>query len=171
MSSGPAAGPQSVRSLSGQFEYKISGASRGPQCSHREASGHQVAAAFPSRTLCSQIWARGTEMAEHRIISHSLSVPVYFSHPGSPWQMDHIDNTNVLPWRTSLRESASGNAHPRTSIKLEARSTHGSQDSQRTHRRRCLARVNCHTRPGSLRRPLETAPLREGKKKSCVDNS
>lgn len=50
----------------------------------------------PTHMRRSLTWDQGTEMAEHDVISHVLSMPVYFCDPASPWQRATNENTNGL---------------------------------------------------------------------------
>jgi transposase, IS30 family len=50
----------------------------------------------PAHMRRSLTWDQGAEMAEHDLISHSMSMPVYFCDPASPWQRATNENTNGL---------------------------------------------------------------------------
>ncbi len=39
-------------------------------------------------------YARGREMAEHKLLTEEMGVKVYFADPSSPWQIGTTENTN-----------------------------------------------------------------------------
>ena len=44
----------------------------------------------------SMTYDRGTEMAEHKILTEETGVKVYFADPSCPWQRGANENTNGL---------------------------------------------------------------------------
>jgi len=57
------------------------------------------------RSLC---WDQGSEMAHHHDVARATSMPVFFCHPGRPWERPSNENTNGLlrdyfPKSTDLR--------------------------------------------------------------------
>ena len=51
---------------------------------------------LPSCLRLSLTWDRGTEMADHKILSAQTNMPIYFCDPRSPWQRGTNENTNRL---------------------------------------------------------------------------
>jgi IS30 family transposase len=51
---------------------------------------------LPPALRRSLTYDRGTEMAQHLIVSEQLNMPVYFCRPYSPWQRGTNENTNGL---------------------------------------------------------------------------
>ena len=52
--------------------------------------------AMPAELLRSLTWDRGSEMAQHAVITAALALPVFFCDPHHPWQRGTNENTNRL---------------------------------------------------------------------------
>jgi len=68
----------------------------------------QLLGPLPSAKRRSATFDRGREFAEYELLTHRLSMPVFFAQPYSPWQRGTSENTNglirqFLPKGTSLR--------------------------------------------------------------------
>jgi hypothetical protein len=56
----------------------------------------QTVSTLPAQLRRSLTWDQGTEMALHKQFSTATDMPVFFCHPGSPWQRGSNENTNGL---------------------------------------------------------------------------
>src|ERR1700694_708014 len=60
---------------------------------------------LPAHLRRSLTWDRGSEMAQHSVITTALALPVFFCDPHHPWQRGTNENTNRLP-RQYLQKTA-----------------------------------------------------------------
>jgi IS30 family transposase len=51
---------------------------------------------LPAHLRRSLTWDRGSEMAQHSVITAALALPVFFCDPHHPWQRGTNENTNRL---------------------------------------------------------------------------
>ena len=68
---------------------------------------------LPEPLRRSLTWDQGSEMCRHHAVTAATRMPVYFRHPGRPWQRPSNENTNGLlrnyfPKGTDLRVHSAG---------------------------------------------------------------
>lgn len=56
----------------------------------------RIFAALPPQLRRSLTWDQGSEMSHHHAVATALGMPVYFCHPGRPWERPTNENTNGL---------------------------------------------------------------------------
>ncbi len=61
-----------------------------------EEAMRKAIATLPDELMRSVTWDQGTEMTNHRSITVTTGVPIYFCDPHSPWQRGSNENTNGL---------------------------------------------------------------------------
>ena len=55
---------------------------------------HKAVAGIDKAIWSSITWDQGSEMAGHKAFTMATNIPIYFCHPGSPWERGSNENTN-----------------------------------------------------------------------------
>ena len=55
---------------------------------------HKAVAGIDKAIWSSITWDQGSEMAGHKAFTMATDIPIYFCHPGSPWERGSNENTN-----------------------------------------------------------------------------
>ena len=55
---------------------------------------HKAVTGIDKAIWSSITWDQGSEMAGHKAFTMATDIPIYFCHPGSPWERGSNENTN-----------------------------------------------------------------------------